>query len=231
MSIKLDLKIFLFILLFLITSQLETYIILMIFACIHEFAHLITGVMLGFKSQEIKITPVGLQISFKIKCEEYNRKILKGNSLGIKKAIIASAGPIMNFIIILLVIQLANINIINLENAIYQNIIYANFLIGIFNLIPIYPLDGGRILNEILHIFLGINKSYEWTHCISKFTIITITIISSIAILYIKNISIIIIIAYLWMLVIKECKVYKARKEILRIEQEIEKEEMIYQKI
>ncbi len=40
MSIKIDLKIFLFVILFWLTSQIEIYAILMIFALIHELGHL-----------------------------------------------------------------------------------------------------------------------------------------------------------------------------------------------
>ena len=41
MSVKIDLKVFLFIFLFWITSQIEIYAVLMIFALIHELAHLL----------------------------------------------------------------------------------------------------------------------------------------------------------------------------------------------
>ena len=41
MSIKIDLKIFLFVILFWLTSQIEIYAILMIFALIHELGHLL----------------------------------------------------------------------------------------------------------------------------------------------------------------------------------------------
>ena len=222
MSIKIDLKIFLFLLLFLITSQLEMYLLLMIFACIHELSHLFVGIILGFKAQEIKITPVGLQVSFEIKCEEYNEKIRKGNILSLKKALIASAGPAINFAIALVLLTLGSFNKIDLNNLIYQNAIYANILIGLFNLIPIYPLDGGRILNEILHICIGLRKSQKYTHYISKTVIVLLTVIGSIAILYLQNISVIIILAYLWGLVIRENKVYQTRKEIEKIEYEME---------
>lgn len=221
MSIKLDLKIFLFLLLFLITSQLEMYLLLMIFACIHELSHLALGIFLGFKPHELKITPVGLQVSFEIKCDEYNQKVKKGNVLGIKKAIIASAGPIMNFLIVSVIVILSMFNKINIQNSIYTNIVFANTLIGLFNLIPIYPLDGGRILNEILHIYIGLKESYKYTHIISTVTIILITVAASIAILYLQNISIVIIIVYLWGLVIREDRVYQARKEVEKIEMEL----------
>lgn len=217
MSIKFDLKILLFLILFCITSQLEMYLLLMLFAIIHEVGHLLVGVILGFKPQEISITPMGMKIEFKPKCEEYNQKIGKGNILAIKRGIVAIAGPLTNFLIIFIMIILMNLNEQILVNRLSVTIIYANFLIGIFNLIPIYPLDGGRIAKEILHLTTGLQKSYTYTYQISKITIILLTILSSILIIYIKNISIIIILAYLWALMLVQSKRYHAKEQISKI--------------
>ena len=135
MRLKIDLKIFLFLFLFLLTSQIEMYIILMIFAIIHELGHLVAGLILKFKPEEVKLTPVGLQIRFKIDSREYNEKIKEARSLNIKKAIIALAGPLTNLIIAVVTIIIGYFNV-NIQNTyIYQIIIYANFLIAMFNLI------------------------------------------------------------------------------------------------
>lgn len=217
MSIKLDLTILLFILLFCLTSQIEIYILLMLFAMIHEIGHLCIGIILGFKPREIKITPVGMKIQFKPKYEEYNKKTGKGNVLTIKRAIVAMAGPLTNFLIIFIMVIAMNFNSQLLISELSTRIIYSNFLIGIFNLIPIYPLDGGRIIKEILHIKFGLQKVHTYTYNISKITIILLTIISSIAILYIQNISIIIILAYLWGLMLVERKKYNAKERMNKI--------------
>ena len=87
-----------------------------------------------------------------------------------------------------------------------QDIIYANMLIGIFNLIPIYPLDGGRALKEILYLTIGFKKSYKSTYLISKTTIIFLTVLASIGVLFIHNISIALIVAYLWIIMIAESR-------------------------
>lgn len=222
MSIKIDLKIFLFLFLFLITSQIEIYMTLMIFAIIHELGHLLMGLILGFKTEEIKLSPVGLQVKFKISSEEYNIKINKGNSLCIKRAIIALAGPITNLVIAVIVIILEKI-ITNLQNTyIYQILIYSNFLIAMFNLIPIYPMDGGRVLNEIIKLFWGNKVAYKTTYIVSKTVLIVLTAISSIVILYIHNISIVIILAYLWYLEIMEIRRYNRRKNINKLVKDIE---------
>ena len=51
MKFRIDLKILFFLVLFLITGQIKLYFIVMIFALLHELAHLITGLILGFKLQ------------------------------------------------------------------------------------------------------------------------------------------------------------------------------------
>ena len=209
MRFRIDLKIFIFLIIFYFTKQIEIYAMIMLFALIHELGHLLAGILMGMKPEKIELMPFGVSISFKIKVEEYNKKIKKGNMLEIKKILIALAGPLTNFIIIIIA---SNINI-DLFKALI--IIYTNFLIMIFNLLPIYPLDGGRILKGILHINFGIQKSEFYTNIISKITVTIITILSSVLILYIHNIAIALIDMYLWYLVIKEDIIYKKREKIL----------------
>ena len=210
MRFRIDLKIFIFLILFYFTKQIQVYAMIMIFAIIHELGHLIAGLLMGMKPEKIEIMPFGVSISFKINIKDYNRKIKNGNTLELKKIMVAAAGPITNFIIILITCNL------NMEIVKSLIIIYTNFLIMIFNLLPIYPLDGGRILKGILHIYFGRRKSEKYINNISKITIIIITAISSILILYIKNISIFLIDMYLWYLVIKEDLKYKKREEIYK---------------
>ena len=222
MHLKLDLKIFLFLLLFVLTSQFEIYIIIMIFAIIHELGHLIAGLILGFKVEEIKLTPMGVRLQFKVKSEEYNKKIKRGNMLNVKKAIIALAGPITNIIIFTILILIQNLDLYFTQTYIYQIIVYSNILIAIFNMIPIYPMDGGRFISEILKIKIGYKKAYKITYLLSKTILIILTAISSIAILYLKNIAIFFIIMYLWFLEIQEIRRYNKRKNIEKIVEEVE---------
>ncbi len=210
MRFRIDLKIFIFFILFYFTRQIEVYALIMIFALIHELGHLLAGLIMGMKPEKIEIMPFGVSISFKINVKEYNMKIKKANILEIKKIMVALAGPVTNFIIILIA---CNLNFNMVRNIL---IIYINFLIMIFNLLPIYPLDGGRILKGILHIVKGKRKAEKYTNIISKITVIVITAISSILILYIQNISIFLIDIYIWYLVIKEDFKYKNREEIYK---------------
>ena len=210
MRFRIDLKIFIFLILFYFTKQIELYGLIMIFAIIHELGHLIAGLLMRMKPEKLELMPFGLSISFKINIKEYNERVKKGNKLEIKKIIVAIAGPITNFVIILITCNL------RLEIVKSLMIIYTNFLIMIFNLLPIYPLDGGRILKGILYINLGKRKAEMYTNKISEIMVIIITAISSILILYLQNISIILIDMYLWYLVIKENLKYKKREELIK---------------
>lgn len=200
MVLKIDLKIFIFFVLFYLTKQVKLYATMMILCVIHELGHVVMGLILGLKIEKIEIMPLGLSVSFKINIDDYNKKVKKGGIIQLKKILIAAAGPFTNLIMLVIVLN-TNINIKIVSNEVLA---YANILIMLFNLIPIYPLDGGRILKEIIHIFEGSIKSKRYITKISKVIMIIITMTGSVAIIYFKNIAIFFIIIYLWIVVIRE---------------------------
>lgn len=197
MRIRINLQIFIFAIIFYLTKQIRIYTILMVFAFIHELGHLLAGILLGLKVKGIDVMPFGVSINF----EDYSNKYIA------KKIIIAMAGPLVNVIIVIL----------GIYNNWEEEIIYANILIGLFNLIPLYPLDGGRILKYIIQLTTNSREAEMFSYKLSNILIIILTIVSSVGILFIQNIGIVLILAYLWVLIIKENKKYKLKMRIFRM--------------
>ena len=211
MKIKLNLQIFIFLLIFILTRQIKIYGVLMLFAFIHELGHMCAGIILGFKPSNLEIMPFGVRVSFDVKAKNYNKKIKKGTILTIKKIIIALMGPITNLIFVILYLMF-DMTFLGIQR---EFVVYSNILIGLFNLIPIYPLDGGRIIKCLVHILCGRKESYKYINLISNITIIILTFVASIAILYLKNIAVLFIIVYLWGIVIIQNKRYRKKMRIL----------------
>ena len=203
MRFRIDLKIFLFLIVFYITKQIGIYAIMIGFAILHELGHLFMGLLLGLKPEKIDLIPMGLAVSFKVNISDFNKKKKRGNVEVLKEIFIAIAGPVVNLIILILAL-------IFIKDEMLKNlIVYANLLIFMFNLLPIYPLDGGRILNGILHIFVGKREAMKLSYNISMIITIIVTAIASIGILYYKNIAIFFIVMYLWVIVLKEAFIYR----------------------
>ena len=215
MRFRIDLKIFLFLILFYVTKQIEIYTMIMFFAIIHELGHMVAGLLMGMKPEKLEIMPYGVSVSFKLMPKDYNRKIKRGNQLELKKILVALAGPITNFMIIAIVLQM-NMNLVST-----LMILYSNLVLILFNLLPIYPLDGGRLIKGILHIFLGKMKAEKYTNYISFVTLMIVTFVSSIAIYQLQNIAIFLIVLMLWVIFIREDRVYEKRNKMYHLIEKI----------
>lgn len=166
------------------------------------------GLILGFKVQTFKMFPLGFLVSFKIDTKNYNKKILKANLLVIKKIVVAIAGPMTNLILIIILMKINNTEILNIS---IEDMIYSNILIFIFNMLPIYPLDGGRALKNILHVFYGKLESMKITYKLSNITAFVLSLIGIYIIVRFQNLVYLFAIMYIWILLIKENKVIKTR--------------------
>ncbi|KHD35126.1 metalloprotease [Clostridium acetobutylicum] len=118
-----------------------------ILVIIHEFTHYLTARMFGFSGFDIEILPFGAVLRLK-KIDYATQK---------EDIIISLSGPILNLILAVIFYVIFK----NSGGHIYYSLYFTNLSLGLFNLIPAYPLDGGRIMKEVLSEKIPYRKANE----------------------------------------------------------------------
>lgn len=124
-----------------LSASFENFFFFFSIIVIHELGHLLMGVFLGWEVDKICFYPYGGVTKFN---EDINRKLKE-------ELLILVSGPIFQIIYFIIGYYLFSSLSFN----------YYNLSILVFNLLPIYPLDGGRILNIILNYFFSFRTSYN----------------------------------------------------------------------
>jgi stage IV sporulation protein FB len=105
---------------------------------LHEGVHYLTAVYFGFSGFDMKILPIGAVLQLKDLDEASPKEDL----------IISLSGPLLNLLLGVIFYILKN----RFSGQHYDLLIRSNLSLGLFNLLPAFPLDGGRILRDILSI-------------------------------------------------------------------------------
>jgi Zn-dependent protease len=107
---------------------------------LHEFGHVFAAMYYGNKCTSVTLLPIGGVAAL-------DAKSLTG---GKKEFFVALAGPAVNFALAALCVILYAIAAFLGPWTVVEDalgwLILVNMLIGTFNLVPIFPLDGGRIV-------------------------------------------------------------------------------------
>ena len=140
-------------------------LMILLFACVtlHELGHSIVAKFFGIPVREIILFPLG-GVS----------NITKNPDKPLHDLLISIAGPLVNVVIaLILAVVLGRVGVVSLldgqgmlqelQTPSLQGMLLwllaANVTLVIFNLIPAYPLDGGRAFRAILAMFLGYRRA------------------------------------------------------------------------
>ena len=127
--------------------------ILIIFVCVilHEYGHALTARRYGIKTIDIVMLPIGGLARLQKMPEKPEQELF-----------IAIGGPMVNFAIALIlspyfffhsIFDLIKVNPILFfidPNYLIPALIFMNVFLALFNLLPAFPMDGGRILRALL---------------------------------------------------------------------------------
>lgn len=145
-----------------------------IFCCVvlHEYGHALTARKFGIGTADITLLPIG-GVARLERIPENPRQEL----------IVAVMGPAVNLLIVILLLAIFGVtHFINWEQmgehrgewlhkfmvwgGFLKNILWANVFMIVFNLIPAFPMDGGRVLRALLAMKMDRVKATDiaaWT--------------------------------------------------------------------
>lgn len=126
---------------------------LLLFLCVllHEFGHILTARRFGVQTRDIVLLPIGGVAQMDQIPEKPRQELL-----------VALAGPAVNLVIALVLVAALgglpkhlDMEMNNLGENLPLHLAYANLALALFNLIPAFPMDGGRALRALLAARFG----------------------------------------------------------------------------
>jgi Zn-dependent protease/predicted transcriptional regulator len=133
--------------------------IVALFLCVllHEFGHILTARRFGIATPDVTLLPIGGVASLERIPEKPSQELL-----------VAIAGPAVNLVIAIALIAAAgatlpdNVGAIDDARAgLVARLAVANIFLAVFNMIPAFPMDGGRVLHALLSMKLGPRRALE----------------------------------------------------------------------
>lgn len=145
----------------------STGTLLAFFGCVvlHELGHSFTAMHFGIGVRRILLMPIGGMAEFESIPREPMRELL-----------ITLAGPAVNFVIagtLLVIVGLPQGFPWNSEfdanvTGFAQLLLQANLVMGCFNLLPVFPMDGGRIFRALLAWRMPYLRATFWAARVGK---------------------------------------------------------------
>lgn len=153
-----------------ITGMFKEFFFVFSIIIIHELGHLTAALYYKWELDKIAIYPFGGCVKFN---EQVNKKIKE-------ELLILITGPVTQIIFFFIVNEFSKYGLMTYRNLkIFETYHYT---LLVFNLMPIYPLDGGRILNLVLNYIFPYKRS-------NKITIVTSLIIIVFLLTIYKNLN------------------------------------------
>jgi Zn-dependent protease/CBS domain-containing protein len=140
----------------------------LLFLCVllHEFGHIFTARAFGVPTPYVTLLPIGGVAQLEHIPEEPGQEFL-----------IAIAGPLVNVVVTILLVAFAGATLqtsaaAGLDNThipMINRLAAVNLFLAVFNMIPAFPMDGGRVLRALLATRFGYVRATEIAAVIGQF--------------------------------------------------------------
>jgi len=156
----------------------------MLFLCVvlHELAHSLVARHYGVAVREIELLPIGGVSKMESMPEKPSEEF-----------VMALAGPLVNLVIAIplagaVVVMILGGYIRSLNHLVYLfdkpswqglilNLLISNVMLAFFNLLPAFPMDGGRVLRSVLALRLGQRRATHIAARVGQFLAILLGLI------------------------------------------------------
>jgi Zn-dependent protease len=141
-------------------------LIVLFFGCVvlHELGHSLTARRYGVRVPRILLLPIGGMAEM----EQIPRRPSA-------ELLITVAGPAVNFVIVFLLLPFVWREMLGLAEVaefsitdIVAHLCWANLIMGFFNLLPVFPMDGGRIFRALLAYRLPYLRATWWAVMVGR---------------------------------------------------------------
>ncbi|HZQ14962.1 MAG TPA: site-2 protease family protein [Pseudolabrys sp.] len=147
-------------------NALAFMVLLFLCVLLHEFGHIFTARAFGVTTPYVTLLPIGGVAQLERIPEEPWEEFL-----------IAIAGPMVNVVITVLLVYAAGAHlqpsaagaVDNMNIALVDRLASVNLFLAVFNLIPAFPMDGGRVLRAALASRFGYVRATEISASIGQF--------------------------------------------------------------
>jgi len=147
-------------------NSLVFMVLLFLCVLLHEFGHIFTARAFGVPTPYVTLLPIGGVAQLERIPEEPGQEFL-----------IAIAGPLVNVFITIVLVVIAGANLqtsaaVGLDNMhilLIDRLAAVNLFLALFNMIPAFPMDGGRVLRAVLASRFGYVRATEIAAAIGQF--------------------------------------------------------------
>lgn len=170
-----------------------TLLILAVFTTVvlHELGHALTARRFGVRTKDITLLPIGGIARLEKMPDKPGEQLL-----------VALAGPAVNLVIALLLFGLLRVlggdvgfqNLRQVGGSFLTQLMWINVTLALFNLLPGYPMDGGRILRALLAMRMAPERATQVAARIGQGFAVILGLVGLLA-----NAFLVVIAAFLWL--------------------------------
>lgn len=135
--------------------------IIVLFLCVvlHEYGHALAARRYGIETRDITLLPIGGVARLEKMPEDPRQEL-----------VVAIAGPAVNIVIAALLFAILALSgrlpapdeLATYQPSLFDQLLYANIFLVLFNAVPAFPMDGGRVLRALLALRFEYSRATRW---------------------------------------------------------------------